>query len=63
MCELLLELGAETLLNRNDFITGFTPFHFALFTQNRRMLWYLIKLGADVQLRSKLISAVAFVEF
>jgi len=48
MVSLLLSKGCNALLNRNDYITGFTPFHIALFTQNKKMLWHLIRNNADI---------------
>eukprot|EP01128_Nolandella_sp_AFSM9_P003636 TRINITY_DN1586_c1_g1_i1.p1 TRINITY_DN1586_c1_g1~~TRINITY_DN1586_c1_g1_i1.p1 ORF type:complete len:412 (-),score=88.79 TRINITY_DN1586_c1_g1_i1:115-1305(-) len=59
MCRVLISLGASVLIDRNDFITGFTPFHLALFTQNRSLMWYLMSVGADVSLQDS-YGATAF---
>lgn len=53
MVEMLLSKGCHQLLNRNDYITGFTPFHIALFIQNRQLLWYLVRCGVDIMVKDE----------
>eukprot|EP01127_Copromyxa_protea_P013049 TRINITY_DN3464_c0_g1_i2.p1 TRINITY_DN3464_c0_g1~~TRINITY_DN3464_c0_g1_i2.p1 ORF type:complete len:285 (+),score=77.95 TRINITY_DN3464_c0_g1_i2:473-1327(+) len=47
----LLSEGCTEIINRNDFITGFSPLHFALFMQSPEIFWILIQNGADLFLR------------
>lgn len=52
MVEWLLDNGFAPNLSRNDLITGFTPLHLALFTQNTEMMVLLLLRGANLQARS-----------
>lgn len=47
MLRMLLQTGSTALINRNDYITGFTPLHMAVFVQSSDMLWELMKNGAE----------------
>uniref|UniRef100_A0A6B2L7K5 SET domain-containing protein n=1 Tax=Arcella intermedia TaxID=1963864 RepID=A0A6B2L7K5_9EUKA len=47
MVSMLLTQCQNRLLNVNDYVTGFTPLHMALFVQNLPLMWYLIRNGAD----------------
>eukprot|EP01130_Rhizamoeba_saxonica_P018863 TRINITY_DN9595_c0_g1_i1.p1 TRINITY_DN9595_c0_g1~~TRINITY_DN9595_c0_g1_i1.p1 ORF type:complete len:407 (-),score=95.36 TRINITY_DN9595_c0_g1_i1:21-1160(-) len=48
MVELLLSKGCDSLINLNDFITGFTPLHHALFIESKAIFLLLINSGADI---------------
>eukprot|EP01125_Pyxidicula_operculata_P009995 TRINITY_DN3289_c0_g1_i2.p1 TRINITY_DN3289_c0_g1~~TRINITY_DN3289_c0_g1_i2.p1 ORF type:complete len:328 (+),score=45.27 TRINITY_DN3289_c0_g1_i2:57-1040(+) len=48
MVKLVLEKGFLPLINRDDYITGFTPFHLAIFIQKPELMWHLITSGSDV---------------
>jgi hypothetical protein len=49
MVNMLLTQGCDKkeIINRNDYITGFTPLHLALFVQSFEIMWALIKNGAN----------------
>lgn len=47
MVKMLLNHGCKEIINRNDYITGFTPLHFAFFVQSLDIMWELLKNGAD----------------
>eukprot|EP01126_Amoeba_proteus_P014426 TRINITY_DN1631_c0_g1_i3.p1 TRINITY_DN1631_c0_g1~~TRINITY_DN1631_c0_g1_i3.p1 ORF type:complete len:476 (-),score=100.50 TRINITY_DN1631_c0_g1_i3:154-1581(-) len=51
MVQFLLSQGCHKIINRNDFITGFSPAIVALFVQDFDILWCLIKHGADINLK------------
>jgi len=39
----------EFMINKGDLVTGFTPLHWAIFTENIQMMSLLIRYGADVE--------------
>lgn len=55
----LLANGCDVLVNRNDFITGFTPLHLALFTQNKEIMWLLLQRGAEFTVRYNFLTSMA----
>lgn len=56
MVEMLLDEGYQEAINKNDIITGFTPFHLALFTQNLQMMFLLLRRGARVDIKFVIIA-------
>lgn len=60
LVNLLLNHGCSALINRNDYITGFTPMHVALFTQQPSLVWTLLQHGARIDIKSALLLATSF---
>eukprot|EP01120_Amphizonella_sp_Union-15-10_P017612 TRINITY_DN9823_c0_g1_i1.p1 TRINITY_DN9823_c0_g1~~TRINITY_DN9823_c0_g1_i1.p1 ORF type:complete len:417 (+),score=75.77 TRINITY_DN9823_c0_g1_i1:72-1322(+) len=53
MIKMLLDYGLSEIVNKGDIISGFTPFHFALFIEDLDVMWLLLTYGASIYIEDK----------